>query len=199
MEVLSGKTIGEYFNEYIFEPLGMLDTSFIIPQEKQYRFATCYDYDAKERKHKVHENSPLRFLDADYKFESPGGGLVSTVDDYAKFANTLCAGGTSKKNYRLLGKNTIDLMRKNQLDDVRMKDFNSSSGYGYGLGVRTMVNPALGGANCNVGEFGWAGLAGTYLLMDPKIGLTYVYAQQLMPSGEDYIAPRLRNIIYACL
>ena len=200
VEALSGKTIGEYFYDNIFAPLGMNDTFFKVPPDKLHRFANCYNYDEKERKHTVNKSGPLRFTDPDYKFESPGGGLVSTIDDYAKFANALCAGGTGANNYRLLGKATIDLMRTNQLDDVRMKDCGGTvHGYGYGLGVRTMINPAIGGANCNIGEFGWAGLAGTYLLMDPAIGLTYVYAHQLMPSKEEYCAPRLKNIIYGCL
>ena len=200
VEVLSGKTIGEYFYDNIFSRLGMNDTFFMIPQEKQHRFANCYIYDEKERKHTVNKDGPFRFTDPEYKFESPGGGLVSTIDDYAIFANALCAGGTGANNYRLLGKATIDLMRANQLDDTRMNDFGwTNHGYGYGLGVRTMVNPAVGGANCNIGEFGWSGLAGTYALMDPAIGLTYVYAHQLMPSKEENCVPRLRNVIYGCL
>ena len=200
VEAITGKTIGQYFHENIFAPLGMDDTFFIIPPEKQHRFATCYLYDTAQRKLTVNENGPLRFTDPDYKFECPGGGLVSTIDDYAKFVNALCAGGIGANNYRVLGKATIDLMRANQLDDARMNDFNwTNHGYGYGLGVRTMVNPAVGGANGNIGEFGWSGLAGTYTLMDPSIGLTYVYAHQMMPSKEENIAPRLRNIIYGCL
>ena len=203
VEVLTGKTIGEYFYENIFAPLGMEDTFFKVPPEKQHRFANCYviEEEAEDKyKHSINKNGPLRFVDPDYKFESPGGGLVSTIDDYAKFANTLCAGGTAVNKYRLLGKATVNLMRANQLDDARMKDFDGPAhGYGYGLGVRTMVNPAIGGASSNVGEFGWSGLAGTYVLMDPSIGLTYVYAHQLMPSKEEYVAPRLRNIIYGCL
>ena len=200
VEVLTGKTIGEYFYDNIFAPLEMNDTFFKVPPEKQHRFATCYVYDEKKRKHTINEDGPLRFTDPEYKLESPGGGLVSTIDDYAKFANTLCGGGTWVNKYRLLSKPTIDLMRANQLDDVRIKDFGfTRHGYGYGLGVRTMVNPAVGGANCNIGEFGWAGLAGTYVLMDPSIGLTYVYVHQLMPSKEDFVAPRLKNIIYGCL
>jgi CubicO group peptidase (beta-lactamase class C family) len=82
-----------------------------------------------------------------------------------------------------------------------MNDYNweHHSGYGYGLGVRTMTDKAAGGSNSNVGEFGWSGMLGTYVLMDPAVELTYVYAQQLMPSKEEYVAPRLRNVVYACL
>jgi len=62
-----------------------------------------------------------------------------------------------------------------------------------------MVDKAAGGSNSSLGEFGWSGMAGTHVLMDPALDLTYVYAQQLVPSMEEYVAPRLRNVIYGCL
>ena len=200
IEVLSGKTLGEYFYENIFDPLGMNDTFFRLPKEKEKRIATCYEYDEKNKKYKKQENLPIRF-DLDCKYESGGAGLISTVDDYSKFANALCAGGTAANKYRVLGKPTIELMRTNHLDEVRMEDYNwiHHKGYGYGLGVRTMVDKAAGGSNSNIGEFGWSGMAGTYVLMDPSIDLTYVYAQQLIPSKEEYVAPRLRSVVYGCL
>jgi len=200
VEVLSGKTLGEYYKDNIFMPLNMEDTFFIVPKEKQHRFVTCYSYDAETKTHKVAEGMPLRFLDPDFKMEMGGGGLVSTIDDYSKFANTLCAGGTTDFGYRLLSKATIDLMRTNHLDEARLKEYQSpySACYGYGLGVRTMINAAAGGSNSPEG-FGWSGLAGTHVRMDPSIGLTYVYAQQLTPSNEGNIYPKLRNVIYGCL
>jgi len=203
IEVLSGKTLGEYFTENIFKPLGMVDTFFKLPKNKEKRMVSCYAYDEKSKKHTEPEIN-LRY-DLEYKYESPGAGLLSTIDDYSKFANALCAGVSEKfgntRNYRLLSKATIELMRTNHLDEVRMNDYNwpHHSGYGYGLGVRTLIDKAAGGSSSNIGEFGWAGMAGTFLLMDPAIDLTYVYAQQLIPSKEDYVAPRLRNVIYGCL
>jgi len=210
IEKLSGKTIGEYFSEHIFVPLGMNETSFKVPKEKHYRLATCYKYNEDTKTHTSADvtlplsylnPSSVHYLSDDYALEMPGGGLISTVDDYAKFANTLCAGGTSTNGYRLLGKATIELMRTNQLDDVRMGDYNwiSHEGYGYGLGVRTLVDRAAAGNNSSIGEFGWAGLAGTYMLIDPALRLTYVYAQQMFPSMEEVIAPRLKNIVYGCI
>ena len=210
IETLSGKTLGEYFYENIFAPLGMTETSFKVKKEKHYRLATCYTYNAKERTHaKTDVALPLAYLNPssvyylsdDYALEMPGGGLISTVDDYAKFANALCAGGTAENGYRLLSKATIELMRTNHLDDIRMRDYDwvSHEGYGYGLGVRTLVDRAAGGINSSIGEFGWAGLAGTYVLIDPARRLTYVYAQQVFPSYEEIIAPRLKNVVYGCL
>jgi len=200
IEVLSGKKLGEYFYDNIFAPLDMKDTFFRLPKEKEKRMVSCYEYDEKSKKHKKQTKLPLRF-DLDSKYESGGGGLISTVDDYAIFANALCAGGTAVNKYRILSKPTIELMRTNHLDKVRMKDYDwpHHSGYGYGLGVRTMVDKAAGGSNSSIGEYGWSGMAGTFVLIDPAMDLTYVYAQQLIPSKEEYVAPRLRNVIYGCL
>ena len=202
IEVISGKTLGEYFYENIFAPLDMEDTFFRLPKEKENRMVTCYEYDEKNKTHRKPEKLPLRF-DIDCKFESGGGGLISSVDDFGKFSNVLCAGGTATSKYRILSKPTIELMRTNHLDGVQRREYNGNwlhhSGYGYGLGVRTMVDKAAGGSNSNIGEFGWSGMAGTYVLMDPAIDLTYVYAQQLVPSNEEYVAPRLRSVVYGCL
>ena len=200
IEVLSGKTFGEYLHDTIFAPLDMGDTFFdlCIPDEKEGRIASAYEFDEITRKHKKVTPSTMP---GDWQGESGGGGLISGVDDYAKFANALRCGGTAQNGYRLLGDATVELMRANHLDDTRMGDYNweHHSGYGYGLGVRTMVDRVAGGSNSSVGEFGWSGMLGTYVLMDPNVDLTYVYAQQLMPSKEEYVAPRLRNIIYGCL
>jgi len=200
IEVISGKTLGMYFDENIFKPLGMKDTFFRITKEKEGRLISCYEYDEEKKKHNKQKSLPVRF-DPESKYESGGGGLISTIDDYALFANALCAGGTSTNKYRIIGNQTIELMRTNHLDDVRMKDYNwvHHSGYGYGLGVRTMFDKAAGGSNSNIGEYGWSGMAGTYVLIDPAADLVYVYAQQLIPSKEEFVAPRLRNIIYGCL
>ena len=200
IEVLSGKTLGEYFKENIFTPLGMNDTFFRLPKEKEKRLVSCYDFDEKTHGFKKVYELPSRFS-LDSKYEGGGGGLISTVDDYAIFANALCAGGTGVNKYRVLSRATIELMRTNHLDKTCMKDYNwpHHSGYGYGLGVRTMVDKAAGGSNSSIGEYGWSGMAGTFVLIDPAVDLTYVYAQQLMPSKEEYVAPRLRNAVYSCL
>jgi len=207
IEVLSNKTLGEYFYGNIFAPLGMKDTFFRLPKDKEERMVTGYQYDEGTKTHRKLESNLLRY-DLDFKYESGGGGLLSTVDDYIKFADALCASGTvintdSKNNYRLLGGATIELMRTNHLDEAKMKNYGGvwlhHSGYGYGLGVRTLVDRAAAGSNSSIGEFGWAGYLGTYVLIDPVYDLTYVYAQQMNPNREEYIAPRLRNVVYGCL
>ncbi|MCL2498997.1 MAG: beta-lactamase family protein [Defluviitaleaceae bacterium] len=193
IERLTGKKASEYFHDKIFAPLGMDETFFhqYISAENAARLANVYKYDAETRTHTKDNH-------ANWDFENCGGGLVSSVADYAKFTNALCNRGTAANGYRLLSKTTIELMRTNHLCETRMKDY-WQAGYGYGLGVRTHVDKAQSGMNANIGEYGWAGYLGTYFAIDPVAELTYVYAHQLSPSLEGHIAPRLKNIIYSCL
>jgi CubicO group peptidase (beta-lactamase class C family) len=96
---------------------------------------------------------------------------------------------------------TIDLMRTNHLDETSLKDFRwtQMSGYGYGLGVRTMIDKAKGGSLSPVGEFGWAGDAGAYVMIDLDNEVAVFYIQHMLNSQEPFIHPRLRNIVYSCL
>jgi len=196
IERIIDRKVSEYFHDEIFAPLGMNDTFFhqYMSSENAVRLANVYNYNAEARTHSKADH-------ANWDFENCGGGLVSSVDDYAKFANALCNHGMAANEYRLLSKGTIELMRTNHLCDIRMGDYNWDShiGYGYGLGVRTLLDKAKSGMNGNIGEYGWAGYLGTYFSVDPAAELTYVYAHQLMPSMEGHIAPRLKNIIYACI
>ena len=196
IERITGKKVSEYFHDEIFAPLGMNDTFFrqYISAENAARLANVYNYNTETCTHSKADH-------AVWGFENCGGGLVSSVADYAKFAGALCNHGIATCGYRLLSKGTIELMRTNHLCDTRMGDYNwdSHSGYGYGLGVRTLIDKAMSGMNANIGEYGWAGFLGTYFAIDPAAELTYVYAHQLMPSMEGHIAPRLKNIIYACI
>ena len=133
-------------------------------------------------------------------YDSGGAGLVTTVDDYIRFADMLAMGGVGLTGERILSKATIDLMRTNHLNDAQMKDFCwiQMAGYGYGLGVRTMVDRTRG-ALSPVGEFGWGGAAGAYVLIDPDNRVTAYYAQHMLNNQEPYVHPRLRNLIYSCL
>lgn len=198
IEVLTGQTIGEFFQKEIFDPLGMIDTSFRITEDKRDRLCTIYDRPEDEAL------APNTKTDASYqpgsRYESGGGGLLSTIGDYSRFAQLLAKGG-EHEGVRLLSSKTIQLMATNHLNPQQLKDFNwpQMRGYGYGLGVRVMMDPAAGGINSSIGEFGWAGLAGSYMLVDPKEELSVVYMQQLLPSQEPIIHPRLRAVIYGAL
>ena len=135
------------------------------------------------------------------EFDSGGAGVISTVSDYMKLADALCNYGTSRNGERILSKQSVELMRTNSLNEAQFKsfDYEHLKGYGYGLGVRTMVDRVAGGSLSNIGEFGWDGAAGTAVYMDPEIGLSVVYAKHILAPRAEYYQPRLRNVIYSCL
>ena len=88
------------------------------------------------------------------------------------------------------------------IDEKRLKDFKSwdtNAEYGYGLGVRTMLEPTVSGSIGPVGEFGWAGAAGAYMMIDPDNNLGVFYAEHMLNSQEPYIVNRIRNIVYSCI
>ncbi|MFC0210907.1 serine hydrolase domain-containing protein [Paenibacillus chartarius] len=198
VEVLSGQSFGEFLQKHIFEPLGMKDTFFRIPDDQRDRLCTMYD------RAEDGTMTPNARLDACYqpdcRLESGGAGLLSTIGDYTRFAQALVRGG-ELDGARILSPKTLQLMATNHLNGQQLRDYDWShmGGYGYGLGVRTLIDPAAGGINGSIGEFGWAGMAGSYLLIDPKEELTIVYMQQLLPSREPFIHPRLRSVVYGAL
>lgn len=198
IEVLSGKTFGQFLKDEIFGPLKMEDTFFKIPDEQRESLCSLYnrDEDGSLIKNTV--------MDGNYqqvsRLESGGAGLLSTLSDYSRFAHMLASGGEID-GVRILGRKTIELMSTNHLQPELFSYFNWDhlKGYGYGLGVRVMMNPPLSGSNSSLGEFGWSGLAGTWVLIDPKENLSAVYMQQMFPHFEAYHQPRLRSVIYGAL
>ncbi|HET6487339.1 MAG TPA: serine hydrolase domain-containing protein [Spirochaetia bacterium] len=198
IEVLSGKSLGRFLEEEIFTPLGMKDTSFRLPKEKAGRLCPMYDRSAEGAL--TRNDSWDAPYQPDARFESGGGGLLSTVADYGRFGQMLAHDG-ALQGTRILGGRTVQLMRTNHLNAEVLKDYNweHMAGYGYGLGVRVMIDPAAQGSNGTIGEFGWGGLAGTWLLADAKEELSVVYAQQTMPNQEPIHQTLLRNVVYGGL
>ena len=133
------------------------------------------------------------------KYEAGGAGLFSTVNDYLTFTQMLACGG-EYKGERIIGRKTIDLMRQNHLTEAQLKEFRNSylDGYGYGLGVRTLMEPGRM-SNSSVGEFGWTGYMGTYVAIDPSEKASVVYMHNLVPNMEEYTHHRVRNIAFGML
>ncbi|WP_100407555.1 serine hydrolase domain-containing protein [Bacillus solitudinis] len=198
IEVVSGKRFGEFLDEEIFKPLGMRDTFFNLPEDKKHRLASIYNREADGTLIK-NETTDEQFH-PNAMFESGGAGLLSTLGDYGRFAYMLANGGEFNGT-RIIGSKTIQLMATNHLTAEQKRHYNWDylKGYGYGLGVRTMIDPAEGGINGSIGEFGWSGLAGTWVLIDPKEKLSAVYMQQMLPNFEAIHQPRLRAVIYGAL
>ena len=217
IEVASGKRFKDYMRENIFEPLEMNRTCYHIEDVKsemaqQYRFKNSDETDigklqaanieANSREGGVIVNRGLENVDIfGDMYDSGGAGIITNVDEYAKLSCALSNGGIGANGEKIISSDTIDLMRKNTLSQTRLKDFNwlQLKGYGYGLGVRTMIDTSLGGSNGNVGEFGWGGAAGATVLVDPKENLGVFYAHHMLNPQEEYYQPRLRNAVYNCL
>ena len=194
IEVLSGKSLGEYLKENLFDPLEMKDTGFFVPAEKQDRIATLYHIQENMRPEKREHRAEKP------EFESGGGGLFSTVRDYSRFAQMLLHKGTLD-GVRILGRKTVDLISTDHLTpQQRVTDsWDTQRGYGYGLGVRVMTNPELAGINGSVGEWGWDGAFGNWFCVDPKENLTCVYLTTNLPGEHYRFIPKLMASMYASL
>lgn len=196
IEIVSGKSFGQYLNEAILEPCGMSSTGFDIGKLDSSRLAKQYRFDYSKKRAFPESGNIYKLSDA---YESGGAGLISCVDDYILFADAMANGGVASNGNRILSRYTIDLMRTNHLDSIALADLNWSvlSGYGYGLGVRTMMHREKGGIIGSVGEFGWGGAAGAYAMIDPENKLSVFYAQHMLNNLEPYVHPRIRNIVYS--
>ncbi len=199
IKVTSGMETGEFIKREIFDPLGMTSSSYRYLPTHEGRLV---DFMAKEgESFKAHnEFSVFSFAHAqDCPLDLGGGGLLSSVNDYIKFATMLANGGTWKGE-KIISRKTIDLMRTDRLNEAQRKDFDCSynRGYGYGLGVRTMIDPSKT-SNGSVGEFGWTGYGGTYVAIDPEEKLAMFYGHQTVPNNEEYCHHRFRNSVYGSL
>lgn len=199
IEVVSGQRFSDYLREHILEPLGMHSTWFREPGGRRKDVCIRYGLDADGAWHRADQRNPLQ---PGEQYESGGAGLTMTVDDYARFACAMTARGKSREGVRILAGRTVDLMRRNCLNEQQLQDMwqtPARKGYGYGFGVRTMLSPAMSGSPTGVGEFGWGGAWGSYTLLDPESGVTIVYAEQAEDTKAPYIQRRLRNMVYAAL
>ncbi len=194
IEALTGRTLGDYLKETVFDPLGMSDTGFFVPEEKQDRIATLY------RIHDAMTPDRREYPREKPVFESGGGGLFSTVRDYSRFAQMLLHGGTLD-GVRILGRKTVDLISMDHLTPEQQATHNwdTQRGYGYGLGVRVMTHPEIADINGSVGEWGWDGAFGNWFCVDPKENLTCVYLTTNLPGDHYRFIPKLMASMYASL
>ena len=202
IEVASGKTVGQFLEEEIFAPLGLKDTGYRYHGDLRARMTQSY------RREEDGGLTPIPGMldhnhEPDAVYEGGGAGLFSTVRDYLRFSQMLANGG-ELDGEKIIGRKTIDLLRANQLNAAQQRDFSGPgnsylAGYGYGLGVRTMMDTAAGNSNASVGEFGWTGAMGTWTSIDPSEGFSAVYMHQMMPNMEAYHHLRVRATAYGCL
>ena len=198
VEVVSGKKFSDYVKENIFDPIGMNNSTYRFTEEVKSKMAKQYRFD-DEKGIAIEEGfKNSHTIGVGSEFDSGGAGIISDVSDYAKFASALANGGVAPNGERILSPGAIELMRTNLLSEQALKDVTwpQLAGYGYGCAVRTMMNIGAGGSCGSVGEFGWGGAAGSYLMADPDKKLSVFYVQHLLNNQEPYVHPRLRNVVY---
>ena len=210
IEEVSGMKLGEFMNERIFKPLGMEDTAFYVPANKQPRLAKVYrsveDWSKEgERRLELFTSCNLGIQDKmrhEPAFESGGAGLCSTIDDYMKFAQMLTNGG-ELDGHRILGEKTVRYLSEARLSPNLQQRFDMKmphlAGYTYCNLMRVAAEPG----RCNVitrkGEFGWDGWLGPYVSVDLENKISFVLTMQRCDSGTTTAARRARNIIYSAL
>jgi CubicO group peptidase (beta-lactamase class C family) len=184
VEVISGKTLDEFFRTRIFEPLEMKDTYFYLPANKVERLATAYTYYADKGLNRF-PDVPITedsfSYSADYPYRGPrklfsgGAGLVSTASDYARFCQMMLDGGKAGSE-RLLSRQSIELMTQDQLGKI-----SSTYAFGFGFEINGVKAPLaeLG----SPGEYDWGGFFYTAFQIDPKEQMIVISMAQLHPTG----------------
>ena len=198
IEIISGMSLKDYAKKVIFDPLEM-DKSYYGGWEIPENLAVQYEF--SDEKDAYFRTNQKNYFIMGSEFYSGGAGVISTVSDMAKFTAAMSLRGVSENGVRILAPTTVDMMKKNRLSSVQRVnyDWDALKGYGYGLGVRTLIDPAGAGSPSPVGEFGWTGAAGAYMLIDTENELSLFYAHHMLNNQEYYTANRLRNVLYSCL
>jgi CubicO group peptidase (beta-lactamase class C family) len=205
VEVLSGLSFGEFLQQRIFAPLQMNDTSFTVPADKLDRFAQMYapegtggkGFFARATGNGL-EVAPAaaseRYIEGG-KFESGGGGLVSTARDYLRFSQLMLNGG-ELDGVRLLSPKTVALMTTNHLGDIPMGF--GRDGSGFGLGYAVILDPGRVGEVSSKGEYNWGGAAGTRFWIDPQEDLIGIFMVQSLPH-RTRLAGEFKTLTYQAL
>ncbi len=200
VERVSGQPFAEFLAERIFEPLGMVDTSFWVPAEKMDRFAVNYAVDPKTGERVVVDHPETSTYAKPPGFASGGGGLVSTADDYMRFARMILNEG-ELDGVRILSRKTVELMTQNSLrDEERAPDDPIASlvlrGQGFGLGVSVVEDVGATRAPGSVGRNGWGGAAGTWYFVDFEEDLAAVLMVQLFIDPRVPILQDFQTLVY---
>ena len=202
IEIVVGDSLQNILKQKIFDPLNMQDTGFSVSEQNQYRVMQSYEFNPLKMKLSELISDPQKIGNYGYPLNTSsyargGHGLFSSLNDYAIFAKMLHS-GLSKNGYQILNRETLNLISTNFLDSKHLpieiatigmvKDENYVNGleaYGWGLGCRTLLDPSKQNNLGSVGEFGWAGAASTYFLVDNSKNLSATLMTQVLFGNPD--------------
>jgi CubicO group peptidase (beta-lactamase class C family) len=204
IEVVSGRTLDEFFRERIFEPLGMTDTRHWVADQDRGRLAVLYAPDAKTAG--IAPNGAVDVLQRERpRFFGGGHGLASTASDYHRFTQMLLRRG-ELDGVQLLSPRSVELMASNHLPGgADIPTYARPSlitarfqGRGFGLGLAPLVDPVAARSLSSRGEYTWGGAAGTAFWVDPAEELVVLFFTQVLFSAEP-LADELRTLVYQAL
>jgi CubicO group peptidase (beta-lactamase class C family) len=195
VEIWSGMSLDDFFRTRIFQPLGMNDTYFNVPEAKAKRLVYLYSEDSLGHLNKetgkafdLNVNYPLRHK----TYFSGGGGLSSTIYDYAIFLQMLLNGGIYDGN-RILSRNTVRMMTTNQIGDI---NFGNNK---FGLGFSLVTEKSAGAFPSNSGTFSWGGAFTTSYWADPKEKMIILFYRQVLDLTHGDLSDKFRVLAYAAL
>jgi CubicO group peptidase (beta-lactamase class C family) len=193
VEIVEGASLGEVLQERLFGPLGMVDTAFFTPADKVARRADPFSFEFLTAAGVDPCNAT-----APPKFESGGGGLMSTLADYTRFVAMLSNGGSLEAT-RILGPQTIAFMASDHLDaKTDRSHFLLWPGHGFGLGFAVRTDPGRAPTAGSVGEFFWGGMMGTAFWVSPRDSLFAIIMVQT-PEHRSYFRELFRNLVTAAI
>ncbi len=199
IEVLSGKPLDQFFTERVFQPLAMHDTAFFVSGDKLDRLSV--NYSKKDGRLFAIDGSTTSQYATNPALLSGGGGLVSTADDYLRFAQMLLNRG-ELDGHRILKPETVDLMTQNHLPDALVPIVLGPlpmANMGFGLDVAVRVKTNEGESAGSLGEFGWGGAASTQFFVSPRENLVCIAMAQFMPSTTVYFQEVRKHLYQAVL
>lgn len=204
VEVISGVPLDKFLSERIFSPLGMKDTYFFIPREKQHRLVNLYQQDSQGQLRL--QDSVIKLNGNFYRdfpktpngsYFSGGAGLSSTAYDYAVFGQMMINGG-EYNGTRILSPHTVRMMTQNQIGNLAMwGNPNNPNVFGLGFGVYTEKSEAV--VPVYAGTYDWAGMFASHFWVDPKAKIVAVFMRNVWPTTQWDFGDRVKAVVYQAL
>jgi CubicO group peptidase (beta-lactamase class C family) len=200
VERLSGMPFDKYLEEKIFKPLRMKDTRYVLNPKDRGRLAALYEWHEDGSMTRVDDEKSFEFNSRDWPSKPGSYGLISTLDDYMRFARMLENGG-ELEGARILKPETVKLMSSNAMPpgvtDISWLPSKGSVGFGIDFAVRIKPPVNAQEASGELGEFFWDGAADTLFWVDPKNKITAVLFTQYIPFGKVPLHKAFRDAVYA--
>ena len=193
VEVVSGMPLDRFFEDRIFEPLGMQDSHFFLPPEKAERFAPVYGIGESGELELLESTEETDYIHGPRMCFSGGAGLLSTATDYGRFLQMLLNGG-ELDGIQLLSPKTIELMRADHIDDLEGWGEN-----GFGLGFWVVEDLGIHGELSSEGAYGWGSAYYPIYWIDPAERMIGMIMTQLRPAGGLDLNQRYQRMAYQAI